>query len=161
MSHIPHCWKSHVVAHIWTSLLLFREMLRPAITDLFCFGAKSTGVDLYSQTKFYLQASRRCQPLHFQGKLELTCFVFMYIFWRENKEKWNNKNSWVDRDSNPQFTYQELFWLTTRLPWKVQLHWVISGSHRNCTKTFISVIARNIAYAHDPSRKTIYSVLIP
>ena len=34
------------MAHIWTSLLLFREMLRPAITDLFCFGAKSLSVDL-------------------------------------------------------------------------------------------------------------------
>ena len=33
-----------VHGHIWTSLLLFREMLRPDITDLFCFGAKSTGV---------------------------------------------------------------------------------------------------------------------
>ena len=32
---------------------------------------------------------------------------------------------------------------------------------RNCTKTFISVIARNIPIAHDPSRKAIYSVLIP
>ena len=35
------CWKSHVVAHIWTSWMLFIEMLRRAITDLFCFGAKS------------------------------------------------------------------------------------------------------------------------
>ena len=42
LTHIPHCWKSHVVAHVWTSLLLFREMLRPATTDLFCFEAKST-----------------------------------------------------------------------------------------------------------------------
>ena len=28
-----------------------------------------------------------------------------------------------------------------------------------CTKTFISVIARNIPIAHNPSRKNIYSVL--
>ena len=41
LSHIPHCWKSHFVTHIWTSLLFFGEMLRSAITDLFCFGAKS------------------------------------------------------------------------------------------------------------------------
>ena len=33
-------------------------------------------------------------------------------------------------------------------------------SYPNCTKTFISVIARNIPIAHDPSRKTIYSVLV-
>ena len=25
LSHIPHCWKSHAVAHIWTFLLLFRK----------------------------------------------------------------------------------------------------------------------------------------
>ena len=37
----------------------------------------------------------------------------------------------------------------------------INGSHRNCTKTFISEIARILPIAHDPSRKTIYSVLIP
>ena len=35
-----------------------------------------------------------------------------------------------------------------------------SMSH-HCTKTFISVIARNIPIAHDPSRNPIYSVLIP
>ena len=64
MSHIPHCWKSHVVAHIWTSLLLFREMLRPAITDLFCFGAKSTGVDLYSQTIFSHYIFKESLNLH-------------------------------------------------------------------------------------------------
>ena len=29
---------------IWTSLMLFIEMLRQAITDLFCCGAKSRGV---------------------------------------------------------------------------------------------------------------------
>ena len=64
LSHIPHFWKSRVVTRIWTSLLLFREKLRPALTDLFCFGATSTGatststgatstvVDQYSQTKF-------------------------------------------------------------------------------------------------------------
>ena len=38
---------------------------------------------------------------------------------------------------------------------------VIDGYYSNCTKTFISVIARNIhvPIAHDPSRKNIYSVL--
>ena len=156
-SHIPHCCKSHVVAHIWTSLLLFREMLRPGITDLFCFGAKSTGVDLYSQTKFYLQASRSCQSLHFQRKRELTFLCLCAFLWHENKKEWNKK-SCVDQDSNPQYAYLELCWLTTpRLPWKVQLHWVTNGSHQK----FFSVNARNIPIAHDPSRKTIYSVLIP
>ena len=48
LSHIPHCWKSHAMAQIWTSLLFFREMLRSAITYLFCFGGKSTGVDLFA-----------------------------------------------------------------------------------------------------------------
>ena len=33
---------------------------------------------------------------------------------------------------------------------------VINGYYSNCTKTFISVIARNIPIAHDPSRKNIY-----
>ena len=41
LSHIPHCWKSNAVAHIQTSLMLLREMLRQAITDLYCLGAKS------------------------------------------------------------------------------------------------------------------------
>ena len=36
------------MAHIWTSLLFFSEMLRSAITYLFCFGGKSTGVDLFA-----------------------------------------------------------------------------------------------------------------
>ena len=112
LSHIPHCWKSHVMAYIWTSLLLFREMLRPAITDLFCFGAKSPSADLYSQTKFQLQASRSCQSLHFQRKRELTCLCLRAFLWNENIEKWNKKN-WVHQDSNLQFTYLELFWLTT------------------------------------------------
>ena len=38
---------------------------------------------------------------------------------------------------------------------------VESTTERNCTKTFISVIARNKPIAHDPSRKTMYSVFIP
>ena len=67
------------MAHIWTSLLLFRKMVRPATTDLFCFGAKSTGVDLYWQTKFYIQASRSCQLLLFRRKRELTCF-YVHFF---------------------------------------------------------------------------------
>ena len=90
------------MAHVWTSLLLFRELLRPAITDLFCFGGKSTGVDLYSLTKF--QASRSCQSLHFQRKRELACFVFVHFFDMKTK-KYEIKKSWVDQDSNPQFTY--------------------------------------------------------
>ena len=32
---------------IWTSLVLFIEMLQRAITDLFCFGAKSRGVCVF------------------------------------------------------------------------------------------------------------------
>ena len=85
----------------------------------------------------------------------------VYVHFFEMKTKKNEmKKSWGNQDSNPQFTYLELFWLPTRLPWKLQLHWIINGSHRNCTETFISVTARNIPIAHDPSRKAIYYVLI-
>ena len=35
------------MAHIWTSLMPLIEMLRQAITDLFCFRAKSRGVCLF------------------------------------------------------------------------------------------------------------------
>ena len=36
---------------------------------------------------------------------------------------------------------------------KIQLFGVINGYYSNCTNTFISIIARNIPIAHDPSRK--------
>ena len=40
---------------------------------------------------------------------------------------------------------------TTRC--KVQFFLIIDGYYVNCTKTFISVIARNILIAHNPSQK--------
>ena len=40
---------SWLINDIWTFLLLFREMLRPAITDIICFGAKSTGVVFFTK----------------------------------------------------------------------------------------------------------------
>ena len=77
----------------------------------------------------------------------------LYVHFFDMKTKKNEiKKSWVDQDSNPQFMYLELLWLTTRLPWKVQLHLVINRSRRNCTKKFISLIAWYIPIAHDPSR---------
>ena len=47
----------------------------------------------------------------------------VYVHFFDMKTKKNViKKSWVGQDSNPQLTYLELFWLTTRLPWKVQLN---------------------------------------
>ena len=70
ISHISHWWKSHVVAHIWTSLMLFIEMLQRAITDSFCFGAKSRGV-------FCLFVLRRIRKLNSNSQHQE--FVIHYI----------------------------------------------------------------------------------
>ena len=55
--------------------------------------------------------------------------------------------------SGPILTYH-----TTTVESTTSLGYQRISSH--CAKTFISVIARNIPIAHDPSQKTIYSVLI-
>ena len=80
----------------------FIEMLRRAITDLFCFGAKSRGVCMfkaYSQTK--LPASTSCQSLHFQRNRELTKYSVQVHFFNKVKMKFKKNKSGFREDSNP------------------------------------------------------------
>ena len=68
--------------------MLFIEMLQRAITDLFCFGAKSrvfVCFKAYSQTK--LTASTSCHSLHFQRKRELTKSSVQVHFFNKVKMK--------------------------------------------------------------------------
>ena len=53
-------------------------------------------VDLYSQTQFYLKASKSCQSLHFQREQELTCFcVYVHFFDVETKKNEMKKSRWT------------------------------------------------------------------
>ena len=67
------------MVHIWTSLLLFREMLQLAITDLFCFGAKSSGVCFFKRHFSKLNSNSQHQEVvsHyiFKESLNLQFFV--------------------------------------------------------------------------------------
>ena len=65
------------MAHIWTSLMLFIEMLQRAITDLFCFGAKSRSVCL-----FVLRPVRKL-ILTFNESVNLQNLVFKCISLRK------------------------------------------------------------------------------
>ena len=89
LSHIPHCWKPHVVAHIWTSLLLFREMLRPAITDLFCSGAKSIGRPIRT-----LNSNSKHQEVvsHYIFKESVNLHFCVYVHFFDMKTKKNGIN---------------------------------------------------------------------
>ena len=51
--------------------MLFIEMLRRAITDIFCFGAKTMGVDFFQGHIRRLNSNSQ-HSLHFQRKRELT-----------------------------------------------------------------------------------------
>ena len=65
--------------------MLFIEMLRRAITDLFCFGAKSRGVCL-----FVLRHVRKLNS-NFQRKRELTKSCVLVHFFNKVKMKFKKK----------------------------------------------------------------------
>ena len=140
----PYCCKSHVMA--------LAALLRQAITDLFCFVAKSTRFFYFKRHIHKLNSNSQHVIIwsQFKKKRELTNYcVNVHFFDMKTK-----KNGIKKMGSARIRTHNLHIWSYGDWP---HVYNFIELS--TVTKTFISVIARNKSITHDPSRKKyIFSV---